>query len=216
MTVWTWLSYTVCIQRTLLNSLPQCPLSQHVFGNQTNNHQYKSNESIVCQSVRPVVETGRAHGRLEHFHHRHRHCLQVRLILEENITLKYNQFRKISRGRIWLDYKNWKDFLLELSAAKKLGLTDLISKLEMCGKPAINTTRRKKKLLSWWTNEDTRDKLASKQSQNHSKSKQLIDWAGSGKFLQHKTTPAWEIKVSKIQHPILLSSITKKDFINVT
>ena len=88
----------------------------------------------------------------------------------ENITLKYNQFRKISRGRIWLDYKNWKDFLLELSAAKKLGLTDLISKLEMCGKPAINLTRRKKNSLSWWTNEDiysrqTRFKTISKSFQ---------------------------------------------------
>ena len=61
------------------------------------------------------------------------------------ISLKFKLFtlRKISRGRIWLDYKDWKDFLLELSAAKKLGLTDLISKLEMCGKPAISLTRRK-------------------------------------------------------------------------
>ena len=166
----TW----VHTKNTTYRSLPQCPLSQHVFGNQTNNHRYKSLESIVCQSVRPVVEAGRTHGRLEHFHHWHRHCLQVRIIPEENFgeynAKIYNQFRKISRGRIWLDYKNWKDFLLELSAAKKLGLTDLISKLEMCGKPAINLTRRKKNSLSWWTNEDiysrqTRFKTISKSFQ---------------------------------------------------
>ena len=52
-------------------------------------------------------------------------------------------FRKISRGKIFLDFKHWKDFLLELSAAKKLSLTDLISKLEMCGKPAMNLSQRK-------------------------------------------------------------------------
>ena len=53
------------------------------------------------------------------------------------------QFRKISKGKIFLDFKHWKEFLLELSATKKLELTYLISKLEMCGKPAINLTQRK-------------------------------------------------------------------------
>lgn len=53
------------------------------------------------------------------------------------------QFRKISKGKIFLDFNHWKEFLLELSATKKLELTYLISKLEMCGKPAINLTQRK-------------------------------------------------------------------------
>ena len=52
-------------------------------------------------------------------------------------------FRKISKGKIFLDFKQWQDFILELGAAKKLQLTDLISKLEMCGKPSINLTQRK-------------------------------------------------------------------------
>ena len=117
-------------------------------------------ECLYDQSVRPVAETGRAHGWLEHINHRHRHSVQaeranfnlkifkrfynvVGAVLFISLKFKLFTLRKISRGRIWLDYKHWKDFLLELSAAKKLGLTDLISKLEMCGKPAISLTRRK-------------------------------------------------------------------------
>ena len=52
-------------------------------------------------------------------------------------------FRKTSKGKIFLDFRSWQLFLSELSAARKLDLTDLISKLEMCGKPALNLSKKR-------------------------------------------------------------------------
>ena len=52
-------------------------------------------------------------------------------------------FRKTSKGAIFLDFRSWAEFLSELSAARNLELRDLISKLEMCGKPALNLTKKR-------------------------------------------------------------------------
>ena len=80
------------------------------------------------------------------------HCSQSdRWLRQANIIDGWNTttihtaiaFRKTSKGKIFLDFRSWQHFLSELSAARKLDLTDLISKLEMCGKPALNLSKKR-------------------------------------------------------------------------
>ena len=55
-------------------------------------------------------------------------------------------FRKISKGSIWLDFKLWRSFLEYVAKQKDLNLSHMIDKLEMCGKPNINSCSRTKQL----------------------------------------------------------------------
>ena len=50
-------------------------------------------------------------------------------------------FRKISKGSIWLEYESCRVFLDYLSKQKHLNISEVIEKLEVCGRPSFNSLK---------------------------------------------------------------------------